>query len=148
MLHGFRFNAIRQLSATKSEWNGLWAGHHQNDAVTIVRIKRREHIHIESRIRRRGLSKAGDRRGEQEVEQWRHSWNWLVILKRCSGSERLRLIAFIKLQTFHKQLNFKLFHIKCLKNHLWCEQFFFGYRSSQSVCLAFAFNWKLTKTEI
>lgn len=76
----FRFNAIRQLPATESKRYGFWARHHENDTLAFVGIQWGEYIHIESRIRRRWLLKAGDRWGESEMEQWGHARNGSAVL--------------------------------------------------------------------
>lgn len=76
----FRFDAIRKLSAAESERNVIWVGHLENHSIAIISIKRGEHIHIESRVRRWGLFKAGNGRRKPTMEQRRYERNRFVIL--------------------------------------------------------------------
>lgn len=76
----FRFDTIRKLSASKSECGSFWTRHHSNHAITIVCIKRRKYIHIESRVWGRWLFKASDRRRKSEMEQRRHKGNRFIVL--------------------------------------------------------------------
>lgn len=76
----FRFNAIRKLSAAESERNGIWVGYHEDNSITIISVKWREHVYIESWVRRWRLLEACHRWRESEMEQRRYERNRFVVL--------------------------------------------------------------------
>lgn len=76
----FRFNTIRQLSATESKRNDIWIGRDTNYSIAVFSIKWRQHVHIESRVRQWRLFKASNRRGESTMEQRRYEGNGPVVL--------------------------------------------------------------------
>lgn len=118
----FRFNAIRQLSAAESECDNVWIGHHENHPIAIISVQRGKHIHIESRVRRRRLLEASDRRGKSKMEQRRNTRNRLAVLNRTS----LNLLHLNDTEREkHSMFDRKDHRVNVAKVHfLWCETIF------------------------
>lgn len=91
----FRFDAIRKLSAAKGERHGFWAWYYTHNAITVVGIEWRKHIHIESGVGRWRLFKTSDGRRKQAVEQRRNARDRLTVLRAEKYSLHLKIIVFL-----------------------------------------------------